>query len=175
MRARVDLVVGQVVQLHHVDASPTVTSPSNGSPVRPSKSTVWPDVGSPRAVELRLDLVLRRRRRRPAVATCTPRTCLRAVDMIVVVGQRRRAASSTSRRRRRSPSAASRSFAGRRSARSRAVWICSPRPRRRPAEMGLEDLADVHARGHAERVQHDVDRRRRRACTACPPRGGSAR
>src|SRR5688572_10847853 len=29
---------------------------------------------------------------------------------------------------------------------------------RGPAEVGLEDLADVHARGHAERVQHDVDR-----------------
>src|SRR2546421_1985150 len=25
-----------------------------------------------------------------------------------------------------------------------------------PAEMGLENLAHVHARGHAERVQHDV-------------------
>ena len=28
-----------------------------------------------------------------------------------------------------------------------------------PAEMGLQDLADVHAARHAERVQHDVDRR----------------
>src|SRR5262249_46415846 len=28
-----------------------------------------------------------------------------------------------------------------------------------PAEVRLEDLPDVHARGHAERVQHDVDRR----------------
>src|SRR5471030_1327940 len=30
--------------------------------------------------------------------------------------------------------------------------------RRGPAEMGFEDLTDVHARRHAERVQHDVDR-----------------
>src|SRR5262245_40745310 len=28
----------------------------------------------------------------------------------------------------------------------------------RPAEVGLEDLADVHAARHAERVEHDVDR-----------------
>ena len=28
-----------------------------------------------------------------------------------------------------------------------------------PTEMGLEDLTNVHARRHAERVQHDVDRR----------------
>ena len=30
---------------------------------------------------------------------------------------------------------------------------------RRPAQMRLEHLADVHARRHAERIQHDVDRR----------------
>ena len=30
---------------------------------------------------------------------------------------------------------------------------------RRPAEVGLEHLPDVHARRHAERVQHDVDGR----------------
>ncbi len=29
----------------------------------------------------------------------------------------------------------------------------------RPAKVRLEDLADVHARGHAERVEDDVDRR----------------
>ena len=28
-----------------------------------------------------------------------------------------------------------------------------------PPEVGLEDLADVHARRHAERVEHDLDRR----------------
>ena len=28
----------------------------------------------------------------------------------------------------------------------------------RPAQVGLQDLADVHARGHAERVEDDVDR-----------------
>ena len=32
-------------------------------------------------------------------------------------------------------------------------------PGRGPAEMRLEDLADIHAARHAERVQHDVDRR----------------
>ena len=31
--------------------------------------------------------------------------------------------------------------------------------RRGPAQVGLEDLADVHARRHAQRVQHDIDRR----------------
>ena len=31
--------------------------------------------------------------------------------------------------------------------------------RRRPAEMGLEDLADIHAARHAERIEHDVDMR----------------
>jgi hypothetical protein len=30
---------------------------------------------------------------------------------------------------------------------------------RRPAEVDLEDLADVHAAGHAQRVEQDVDRR----------------
>ena len=30
---------------------------------------------------------------------------------------------------------------------------------RRPAEVGLEDLPHVHARGHAERVEDDLDRR----------------
>ena len=30
---------------------------------------------------------------------------------------------------------------------------------RRPAEVRLEDLADVHARGHAQRIEHDLDRR----------------
>jgi hypothetical protein len=29
----------------------------------------------------------------------------------------------------------------------------------RPAQVGFEDLADVHPRRHAQRVQHDVDRR----------------
>ena len=28
-----------------------------------------------------------------------------------------------------------------------------------PAEMGLQDLADIHAARHAERIEHDVDRR----------------
>jgi len=28
----------------------------------------------------------------------------------------------------------------------------------RPAEMRLHDLTEVHARGHAQRVEHDVDR-----------------
>ena len=27
------------------------------------------------------------------------------------------------------------------------------------SEMSLEDLADVHARGHAQRIEHDIDRR----------------
>ena len=30
---------------------------------------------------------------------------------------------------------------------------------RRPPEVGLENLADVHARRHAERIEHDLDRR----------------
>ena len=30
---------------------------------------------------------------------------------------------------------------------------------RRPAQVRLEDLADVHARRHAQRVEHDLDRR----------------
>ena len=30
---------------------------------------------------------------------------------------------------------------------------------RRPAQVGLQHLADVHARRHAQRIQHDVDRR----------------
>ena len=30
---------------------------------------------------------------------------------------------------------------------------------RGPAEMRLEDLPDVHARRHAQRVEHDIDRR----------------
>ena len=29
---------------------------------------------------------------------------------------------------------------------------------RRPAKVRLEDLTDVHARGHAERVEHDFNR-----------------
>ncbi len=35
----------------------------------------------------------------------------------------------------------------------------TPRVVQRPAQVGLEDLADVHARGHAQRVEDDVDRR----------------
>ena len=27
-----------------------------------------------------------------------------------------------------------------------------------PTEVGLEHLADVHARGHAQGIEHDVDR-----------------
>ncbi len=34
-----------------------------------------------------------------------------------------------------------------------------PEHRRRPAEMRLHDLPEVHARRHAQRVEHDVDRR----------------
>ena len=34
-----------------------------------------------------------------------------------------------------------------------------PQHLRRPAQVRLQDLADVHARGHAERVEHDLDRR----------------
>jgi hypothetical protein len=30
---------------------------------------------------------------------------------------------------------------------------------RGPAKMGFEDLSDVHTRRHAQRVQHDIDRR----------------
>ena len=37
--------------------------------------------------------------------------------------------------------------------------VVVPALRRGPAEMGLEDLADVHARRHAERVEDHVDRR----------------
>ena len=44
-----------------------------------------------------------------------------------------------------------------------------------PAEMGLEHLADVHARRHAEGVQADFDRGAVRAGTACPPRARSWR
>ena len=40
--------------------TPTVTFWSNGSPVRPSKSTIWPERGSVRLVEQRVDLVLPR-------------------------------------------------------------------------------------------------------------------
>ena len=50
--------------------------------------------------------------------------------------------------------------------------ICSPMPRGGPAEVGLEDLPDVHAGRNAERVQHDVDRRAVLAGTACPLRAG---
>ena len=32
-------------------------------------------------------------------------------------------------------------------------------PLGRPAQVRLEHLADVHARGHAQRIEHDVDRR----------------
>ena len=39
------------------------------------------------------------------------------------------------------------------------VATCEPERLRGPAEVGLQDLADVHARGHAERVEHDLDRR----------------
>ena len=27
-----------------------------------------------------------------------------------------------------------------------------------PAQMGFQNLADIHARGHAQRIEHDVDR-----------------
>ena len=37
-----------------------------------------------------------------------------------------------------------------------------------PAEVGLEDLTDVHAARNAERVEHDVDRATVLQCTACP-------
>ena len=40
--------------------TPTVTSWSNASPVRPSKSIVWPLVGQARERERVLDLALRR-------------------------------------------------------------------------------------------------------------------
>ena len=30
---------------------------------------------------------------------------------------------------------------------------------RRPAQVGFQHLTDVHARRHAQRIQHDVDRR----------------
>ena len=39
------------------------------------------------------------------------------------------------------------------------VAIEIPSDLRGPAEVGLEDLTDVHARGHAQGIQHDVDRR----------------
>jgi hypothetical protein len=41
-------------------------------------------------------------------------------------------------------------------------WILIAETLGRPAEMGFEHLADVHARRHAERIQHDVDRACRR-------------
>ena len=39
---------------------------------------------------------------------------------------------------------------------------------RTPAEVRLEDLPDVHAARHAERVEHEVDRRAVLRGTACP-------
>ena len=42
-----------------------------------------------------------------------------------------------------------------------AISCSSLRPEfeRRPAKMGLQNLADVHPRRHAERIKHDIDRR----------------
>ena len=42
-----------------------------------------------------------------------------------------------------------------------------------PAQLGLHDLAEVHARGNAQGVEHDVDRASRPPCTACPPAGST--
>ncbi len=48
---------------------------------------------------------------------------------------------------------------GHRSLRFEHAADLQPEALRRPAQMRLQHLTDVHARGHAQRIQHDVDRR----------------
>ena len=151
--------------------TPTVTSWSNASPVRPSKSTVCPLVGQARERERVLDLrspARRRRRgsrsgRRACSLVASARTSssrelgeplrdvLVAVEDLLDVLAHRVAAPNFS---------------------SSMYRSCAPEHARAPAEVRLEDLSDVHAARNAERVEDDVDRACRPAGTACPPPAG---
>jgi hypothetical protein len=152
----VHLVVDQVVQLQHVHVADGDLA-LEGSPVRPSYSTwVWPrEAGQVRpapACGLDLGLVAPSN---TGVANGTPLGRLPPARPLLVAQARclpacrRRCRSCRGTCALRRPWPACRSIAP----------IFRPRPLRGPAEVGLENLADVHPRRHAQRVQHDVHRR----------------
>ena len=138
---------------------PTVTSPSKGSPGPSIEEHDLARGRQLRALELLLDLDLARRRRRPRSRRGCRVATLSASESIAVV---RSAVDHLA--------AISASVVDllqlRADLRPRSPWRSSSsasdllaEAARRPAEVGLEDLPDVHARRHAQRVQHDVDRR----------------
>ena len=135
--------------------TPTVTSWSNGSPVRPSKRLMLA-ARAARPSPALLDLVLRRRRRRPASRRGC-RCCSlsgEATDVLVGQAPRRRCDVLVGEQ----LLQLSLQLVGRPVRLEVALDLAAERLRR-PAKVDLEDLTDVHAARHAERVEDDVDRR----------------
>ena len=137
--------------------TPTVTSWSNASPVRPSKSTVWPLVGRPAMRERVLDLRLLRAVEHGArVVDAALRACCASCRTSSSESLPSHFAMSSS------PSKISLDVLAdrlRAELRLEHVLELPAEDARAPAEVRLEDLPDVHAGRHAERVEDDVDRR----------------
>ena len=134
-----------------------MTGRSNASPVRPSCSVTWPRARQARELEHALDLLLGRaveHRRRERHAACQ-------------VARRAATISSSSKRLEVLRLAASSCRSASSNLRTSAAFACAfsmssilrPRPFAAQPRCDFEDLADVHPRRHAERIQHDVDRR----------------
>ena len=131
-RARVDLVVDEVEQLedvHVADGDLLLEGLAGLAAEQPHLAGAAPALGP-----LRVDVHLDRR-----VRVLARPLDQRLVDVLLGGAVEDRASRSASSRRV-SP------FCGEDAVRGR------------PAEVGLEDLADVHPARHAERVEHDVDR-----------------
>ena len=127
--------------------------------MRPSKRIAWPLVGSPAMLERVLDVAPRARRRRPGARSedaAPAASCASVLDLVVARACRDHFAMllvavvdalECARCISLAPNLLLEHVLELRAEHARA-----------PAEVRLEDLPDVHAARHAERVEHEVDR-----------------
>ena len=161
-RARVHLVVDQVVQLQHVhvaDGDRALERFAGAAVVQrdlvrgQALAASRPDASS----SMPRDLALRPRRRTPASRTARRPSGCRASSRISSSVSLSRSSCLPARCRSASRNLRSSAAFGLRLAASRRC--CRPRPFAAQPRCVFEHLADVHPRRHAQRIQHDVDRR----------------
>ena len=162
-----------MVQLQHIDVADRHLA-VEGSPVRPSISVHLAGPVEPAISSMRRCLLPARRRTPASRTERRSAGCRRARAFRLRTGRRYRCRSLAVDRlqlsfncdRLEALSSAPLGSSGRLQASRRS----DGRARRRPTQMRLQDLADIHARRHAQRVQHDIDLTCRLPGTACLPR-----
>ena len=118
---------------------------------------VWRSSSGKATSSMRSDLVFARRRRTPASRTAR-RCCRLAASSLISSSRHARQVGLLAAGRCRPRPGSARSF-GALTWRSQHLADAQADALGRPAQVGLEDLADVHPRRNAQRVQHDVGRR----------------